>query len=81
MVSSLRCRERKNPGRDRSAGWVHLLAIPSRDEYYIAYHRFKIPGGDGTHRETCIDRLYFNSDGSIVPVKPTLDGLQAAVSP
>jgi hypothetical protein len=58
-----------------------ILAIPSRDEYYVVYHRFKIPGGDGTHREVCIDRMTFNADGTIVPVKPTLAGLQTAVSP
>jgi hypothetical protein len=58
-----------------------VLAIASRDEYYLAYHRFKIPGGDGTHRETCIDRLSFNADGTIVPVKPTLEGLQEGVQP
>jgi hypothetical protein len=58
-----------------------ILAIPSRDEHYVAYHRFKIPGGDGTNRETCIDRLSFNSDGTIAPVKPTREGLQAAVQP
>ena len=58
-----------------------VLAIPGRDEYYIVYHRFKIPGGDGTHRETCIDRMSFNSDGTIVPVTPTLNGLQTAVTP
>lgn len=62
-------------------GGSTVLAIPSRDEFYMVYHRFKIPGGDGTHRETCIDRLSFNTDGTIVPVKPTLQGLQAAVSP
>jgi hypothetical protein len=58
-----------------------VLAIPGRDEYYIVYHRFEIPGGDGTHRETCIDRMSFNSDGTIVPVIPTLNGLQTAVAP
>ena len=58
-----------------------VLPIPGRDEYYIVYHRFKIPGGDGTHRETCIDRMSFNSDGTIVPVVPTLNGLQTAVAP
>ena len=58
-----------------------VLAIPARDEYYIVYHRFEIPGGDGTHRETCIDRMSFNSDGTIVPVVPTLNGLQTAVAP
>jgi hypothetical protein len=62
-------------------GGSTVLGIPSRDEFYIAYHRFKIPGGDGTHRETCIDRLLFSSDGTIVPVKPTLQGLQSAVTP
>jgi hypothetical protein len=25
--------------------------------------------------------MYFNSDGTIIPVKPTLAGLQAAVAP
>jgi beta-xylosidase len=63
------------------SGGGTILAIPSRDEHYIAYHRFKIPGGDGTNRETCIDRLSFNSDGTIAPVKPTLEGLQTAVQP
>lgn len=58
-----------------------ILAIPARDEFYIAYHRFKIPGGDGTNRETCIDRVVFNVDGTFAPVKPTLEGLQVAVQP
>jgi len=58
-----------------------VLAIPARDEYDLVYHRFQIPGGDGTHREVCIDRMTFASDGTIVPVKPTLKGLQSAVSP
>jgi beta-xylosidase len=62
-------------------GGSTVLAIPARDAYYMVYHRFKIPGGDGTHREVCIDRMSFNADGTIVPVKPTLQGLQAAVSP
>jgi beta-xylosidase len=58
-----------------------ILPIADRDEFYVAYHRFKIPGGDGTNRETCIDRMTFNSDGTIAPVKPTLEGLQVAVQP
>lgn len=51
-------------------GHHSVLALPNGD-YYIVYHRFAIPDGDGTHREVCIDRLYFNADGSIVPVVPT----------
>jgi beta-xylosidase len=62
-------------------GGSTVLAFPSRDEFYMAYHRFRIPGGDGTHRETCIDRVFFKNDGTILPVKPTLNGLQGAVLP
>ena len=39
-------------------GHNSVLALPGGD-YYIAYHRFAIPNGDGTHREVCLDRLYF----------------------
>ncbi len=44
----------------------------SNGDWYIVYHRLAIPNGDGEHRQVCIDRLLFNPDGSIVPVKPTL---------
>jgi len=64
-----------------ATGGSTVLGFPARDEFYMVYHRFKIPGGDGTHREVCIDRMFFNSDGTIAPIKPTLEGLQAAVSP
>jgi beta-xylosidase len=62
-------------------GHNSILALPGRDEYYMVYHRFAIPGGDGYHREVCIDRMFFNVDGTIVPVKPTLEGLRTAVNP
>ena len=52
-------------------GHNSVLAMPNGD-YYIAYHRFAIPNGDGTHREVCLDKLEFNSDGTILPVKTTL---------
>ena len=52
-------------------GHNSVLALPNGD-YYIAYHRFAIPNGDGTHREVCLDRLEFNADGTIAPVKTTL---------
>jgi hypothetical protein len=54
--------------------------IPGTDEWYILYHRFNVEKyGDvegfsdeaGSQRETCIDRLYFDEDGNILPVKPT----------
>lgn len=58
-----------------ATGHNSIVQIPGTDEWYIAYHRFNIPGGDGTHRETTIDKLYFNaSTGLIQTVVPTLNG-------
>jgi large repetitive protein len=53
-------------------GHHSVVKSPSSDTWYICYHRFAIPGGDGTHRETCIDQLHFNSDGTIQKINPTL---------
>lgn len=58
-----------------------ILSIPNCDEYYIAYHRFFTPLGTfteglGFHRETCIDKLYFDKDsGLMLPVTPTHKGI------
>lgn len=51
-----------------------VVCKPGTDKWYIVYHRinknFIEKGkGPGWHREVCIDRMYFNSDGTIRPVK------------
>jgi beta-xylosidase len=56
-------------------GHHSVVQVPGTDDWYMAYHRFAIPGGDGTHRETTIDRMRFNADGSIAPVTPTLESV------
>ncbi|GIM90723.1 family 43 glycosylhydrolase [Paractinoplanes toevensis] len=66
--------------KDRSLGILgtghsSIVQVAGVDEWYIAYHRFAIPGGDGTHRETTLDRLYFGDDGLIRPVVPTLESV------
>jgi hypothetical protein len=61
-------------------GHSSVVKVPGRDEWYIAYHRFRIPGGDGTHREVCVDKMTFASDGSINKIRPTLTGI-APVAP
>ncbi|MGW3102305.1 family 43 glycosylhydrolase [Streptomyces sp. NPDC001100] len=58
-------------------GHHSVVNVPGTDDWYIVYHRFALngpgkPGGDGTHRETTIDRLRFAADGTIQPVVPTL---------
>ncbi|MCR6485147.1 family 43 glycosylhydrolase [Amycolatopsis sp. OK19-0408] len=57
-------------------GHSSMLRVPGTDDWYLAYHRFGIPGGDGTHRETTIDKLTFRRDGTIVPVTPTLESVR-----
>ncbi|MFD8500664.1 family 43 glycosylhydrolase [Amycolatopsis sp. NPDC059657] len=60
----------------KGTGHSSMLQVPGTDEWYIAYHRFAIPSGDGTHRETTVDKLTFKPDGSIAPVVPTLEGIK-----
>ncbi|WP_223167487.1 family 43 glycosylhydrolase [Nonomuraea sp. SYSU D8015] len=59
----------------KGTGHHSVVRVPGTDDWYIAYHRFAIPGGDGTHRETTIDRLEFGDDGSIKAVTPTLESV------
>lgn len=57
-------------------GHSSIVNVPGTDDWYIAYHRFKIPGGNGTNRETTVDRLFFDKKtGLIVPVVPTLESV------
>lgn len=61
-------------------GHSSIVQVPGTDEWYIAYHRFAYPTmtsgvGDGTHRETTIDRLTFGEDGLIDKVVPTLSAV------
>ncbi len=70
---------RKDPARGiLGTGHQSVFNAPAgTDDWYIAYHRFAIPGGDGYHRETTIDRLTFDPDtGLIQPVTPTLGGVE-----
>jgi beta-xylosidase len=67
---------RKDPARGiLGTGHNSVLNVPGTDDWYLVYHRFAIPGGDGTHRETCVDRLTFGPDGLMRPVVPTLEGV------
>ena len=58
----------KAKGVVKAAGHHSVLQIPGKDEWYIVYHRFKIPGGNGFNRETCISPMHFDAEGRIMPV-------------
>jgi hypothetical protein len=60
-------------------GHNSVLQIPGKDEWYIVYHRINaayLSNGPGYHRETCIDKLEFNADGTIKRVTPTPEGIR-----
>ncbi|MFF6785306.1 family 43 glycosylhydrolase [Streptomyces sp. NPDC012510] len=59
----------------KGPGHHSVVHVPNSDDWYIAYHRFAIPAGDGTHRETTIDKLEFDTDGLIKKVVPTLESI------
>jgi beta-xylosidase len=69
----------KDPARGiLGTGHHQILKVHGTDdEWRIVYHRFawqngRVMDGPGFHREVCIDKLEFNSDGSIKKVVPTL---------
>ena len=63
-------------------GHNSVLNVPDTDEWYIAYHRFAIPNGGGTNRETKLDKLFFDSEtGFIKPVVPTLQNVEPFTIP
>ncbi|MGW1954469.1 family 43 glycosylhydrolase [Streptomyces sp. NPDC001920] len=59
----------------KGPGHHSVVHVPHTDDWYVAYHRFAIPGGDGTHRETTIDKLEFDAAGLLRKVEPTLTGI------
>ncbi len=67
----------QDPAIATGAGHHSVINIPGTDDWYIVYHRRPLNTKDGNHRETCIDRMYFDKDGNILPVKITREGVPA----
>ena len=56
-----------------------VIQIPGTDDWYIVYHRINkdyIHFQPGVHREVCIDKMEFNTDGTIKRVVPTHTGVE-----
>ncbi|KAL2073883.1 hypothetical protein VTL71DRAFT_11209 [Oculimacula yallundae] len=59
-----------------ATGHNSMVQVPGKDEWYMAYHRFQIPGGDGQHRETTIDKVEWDAEtGLMKEVIPTLESV------
>ena len=57
------------------AGHHSVLCLPGRDEWFIVYHRRPLGDREGNHRVTCIDRMEFDAQGFIKPVRITFEGV------
>jgi beta-xylosidase len=67
----------QDPAVASGAGHHSVIQVPGKQEWYIVYHRRPLGETDMNHRVTCIDRLYFDAQGRIRPVKITRQGVTA----
>jgi len=68
---------KQDPEVATGAGHHSVIFVPGSDTYYIVYHRRPLGETDGNHRVVCIDRMYFDEEGRIEPVKITFEGVDA----
>lgn len=61
----------------RGAGHHSVIKKLGTDEYIMVYHRRPIPNEDRDHRVVALDKMEFNDDGTIRPIKMTFEGVSA----
>jgi beta-xylosidase len=57
-----------DPRVGNSAGHHSVLQIPGTDDWIIAYHRRPINETARDHRVVCLERMFFDENGDILPV-------------
>lgn len=65
----------QDPQVATGAGHHSVIHRPGTDEYYIVYHRRPLNHTEAGHRHICIDKMEFNADGTIRPVRITNNGV------
>lgn len=63
-----------DPAVANGPGHHSVLQIPGTDEWYIVYHRHPLGTTGANQRVLAIDRMNFDAQGNIQPVKMTVDG-------
>ncbi|NLR69057.1 family 43 glycosylhydrolase [Chitinophaga varians] len=61
----------------RGAGHHSVIHNAKHDQWFIVYHRPPLDKKGANERETCIDKMEFNADGTIRPVVMTKEGVAA----
>ena len=67
----------QDPEVAKGAGHHSVIQVPGKDEYYIVYHCRPLDRTGGSERQVCIDKLEFDKDGFIKPVKMTFEGVSS----
>lgn len=66
---------KQDPEVATGAGHHSVVNIPGTDDWYIVYHRRPLTETSAHNRVTCIDRMEFDENGMIKPVKITFEGV------
>jgi beta-xylosidase len=64
-----------------SAGHHSVLNIPGTDDWYAIYHRRPLGETARDHRVTCIEKMEFDENGFIKPIKLTFEGVTPQTVP
>lgn len=67
----------QDPAVASSAGHHSVINVPGTDRWYIVYHRRPLGDDARDHRQVAIERMSFDAQGRIAPVKLTHDGVAA----
>ncbi|KAI1841495.1 hypothetical protein JX266_012335 [Neoarthrinium moseri] len=59
----------EDPAVAKGCGHHGIINVPGTDIWYIVYHRRPLSETAANHRVLAYDRMYFNDDGTIAPVK------------
>ncbi|RXG13207.1 glycosyl hydrolase family 43 [Leeuwenhoekiella aestuarii] len=65
----------QDPDIATGAGHHSVIHAKDSEDYYMVYHRRPLDETDQNSRETCIDKMHFDENGHIKPVKITNEGV------
>ena len=65
----------QDPAVATGAGHHSVIKLPGTDTYFIVYHRRPLGETNGNHRVVCIDKMEFDDQGLIKPVKITFESV------
>lgn len=66
----------QDPEIANGAGHHSVIHVPKEDRYFAVYHRRPASEKGRDSRETCIDEMFFDKDGKILPIKITVEGVK-----